>query len=482
MVARVTDGGGRPLASRHVRSDVVTGVLGGDWRAAVSPWGAIEVLDRGSARPSSRGNSTPSQDAGNRLDWWVAADDRWHTPAEESTLRQRRIDGTPVTETRVKVPSGDVVQRVYSVADLGGLVVIEIENTSTLPVAVAVSRNDVLTSRAAADVAIQGIELPEGAFLLPLSHAGVVRIALPVAGRAVALPDHLRDPSGRVLGALPDTVPTAAQVVRGWLTQTERRGRIVLPDESLMHRVTAERCDLALLGLDDPDDDPVAFLIGVHELARLGADADPWIPDVVTTAGRLARQASKKGLTWDVDRALVSAEMVLADTGERRAVDDVADIRRRLGHRTSAALTVPDGVRAIAWVEDTLVRPSADGSCVLLANGVPGAWLGSSFECYQLPAGGGRTISYAVRWHADRPAALWEVTGDDGLRLRCGFDAQWTSQARTGDALWAAPPVQPTAFVAEPPTTPARIAPSPAQTLKRSIPLRVDTDSPESFN
>jgi hypothetical protein len=442
-----------------------TGVLGADWRATVSPWGAVEIWD---------GDGV--------LDWWVAADDRWHTPSAETTARQRRIDGTPVTETRVKVPSGDIVQRVYAVANLGGLIVMEIENESTLPVAVAFGRNDLLTSRAAADVPIQGIDLPEGSFLLPLSHLGVVRVALPVKGRAVALPAHFADSTGRVLGALPDGVATSAQVVRGWLTQTERRGRLVLPDETLVHRVTAERCDLALTGLDDPTEDPVAFLLGVHELARLGADPDPWIPDVVDAATRVAKNASKHGLGWDADRALVAAEAVLADTDERRAVRDVADVRRRLGARNSRALTVPDGVRAIAWAEDQLVRPLGDGSCMLLAEAVPAAWLGSSFETYQLPAGGGRTVSYAVRWHGDRPAALWEVTGTEGLQLTCGFDPDWSSTDRTGDALWAAPPAPVGGWPVEAPSTPARIAPSPTQTLKRSIPLRVDTDTPESFN
>jgi hypothetical protein len=442
------------------------GVIGADWRATVTAWGSIEPWDDGAGV----------------FDWWVAADDRWHTPSAETAIRQRRLDGTPVTETRVKVPSGDIVQRSYAVPDLGGLLVMEIENESTLPVAIAFGRTDLLTSRAVADVPIKGIELPEGSFLLPLSHLGTIRVALPIAGRKVALPAHLADPAGRVLGALPDGVATAAQVVRGWLTQTERRGRIVLPDETLVNRVTAERCELALTGLDDPADDPVAFLLGVHQLARLGADPDAWIPDVVDAATRVAKKAAKHGLGWDADRALVAAEAVLADTDERRAVRDMADVRRRLGARNSKALTLPDGVRAIAWVEDQMVRPLGDGSCVLLAEAVPATWLGSSFECYQLPAGGGRTVSYAVRWHGDRPAALWEVTGADGLDLRCGFDNDWSSTDRTGDALWAAPPVQPSLFVAEPPTTPARIAPSPAQTQKRSIPLRVDTESPESFN
>ena len=109
---------------------VSTGSLGGRWRATVTPWGGIEPW-----------HDEPT------LDWHIAADDRWHSPLREAAVRQRRIDGTAVSETRVKIPSGDAVQRVYSVPDHGGLTLIEIENSSPLPIAVAFTRGDLLTPR-----------------------------------------------------------------------------------------------------------------------------------------------------------------------------------------------------------------------------------------------------------------------------------------------------------------------------------------------
>ena len=61
-------------------------------------------------------------------------------PAREAAVRQRRQNGAPVPETACRVPGGDVVQRVYG-ATLGGAlgdaVVIEVENTTAVPVAVA---------------------------------------------------------------------------------------------------------------------------------------------------------------------------------------------------------------------------------------------------------------------------------------------------------------------------------------------------------
>ncbi|MDA3006183.1 MAG: hypothetical protein O3A28_10210 [Actinomycetota bacterium] len=81
-------------------SGTTTGALGGMWRARITPWGDVETDE-----PSGG------------LRYWVAADDRWHDPAVETSVRQRRVDGTPVTETRLRVPNGDVVQRIWSVPD-----------------------------------------------------------------------------------------------------------------------------------------------------------------------------------------------------------------------------------------------------------------------------------------------------------------------------------------------------------------------------
>jgi hypothetical protein len=113
------------------------------------------------------------------LDWAVAADDRWHLPSKEAAVRQRRFDGTPVIETRVRIPDGDAVQRVWCVADRGGLTVIEIENDSPLPFAVAFFGRSVLTERSPSDVQIQGIELPDDAITMPVAHHTSIRVAIP---------------------------------------------------------------------------------------------------------------------------------------------------------------------------------------------------------------------------------------------------------------------------------------------------------------
>ncbi len=385
------------------------GVLGGSWRAEVTPWGSVIP---GSGAP---------------LDWWVAADDRWHDPAAEKTVRQVLIDGAPVVETRVRVPQGDVIQRVYAVADHGGLTVIELENDSPLPVAVAFSRSDVLTTRPPTDMPIEGITLPAGSIAVPIGHHATVQVALA----------HTSPRSG----LLPTGLPTSLQVARGWLAQMERASRLVLPDSAVAERVVRERCDLVLNGIDDPTDDAVGFLLGTCEFTRLGWSADEWLPDIAGVASSLAASIARRGggPRWDEDRALLAAGHVFSLVSDPLGVRDVAAVRSRLGARSSAALQAPAGIRAVAWIEDSLARPTADGA-VLMPDGHRDAWLGQSAETYGLPAPGGRSVSFALRWHGERPAVLWEVTGPSGLTLTSGCDPTWSTSDPKGEGLWSPPP------------------------------------------
>ncbi|MFP5488108.1 MAG: hypothetical protein ACLGHQ_07370, partial [Acidimicrobiia bacterium] len=258
---------------------ITTGVTGSRWRASITPWGGLRPWD------------------GEAIDWYVAADDRWHVPSREAAVRQRRLDGTPVTETRVRVPNGDVVQRIYSVVDGGGITVIEVENESTLPVAVAFDRRGVLTERPIADVPVDGIELPPAAFVLPLGHKASLRIGVPHGG------------SGD--GRLPASLPTATQVVRGWTALTERASRFVLPDgergSALVERIAAERSELALGAVPHAEDDPVGYCLALGELVRMGERPEHWLPELVDAVAAVGPRPG-----WEEDVALAAADRVLA--------------------------------------------------------------------------------------------------------------------------------------------------------------------------
>jgi hypothetical protein len=379
-----------------------TGVTGRPWRASITPWGAIQPWD-----------GSPS------LGWFVAADDRWHVPADEPAVRQWRVEGTAVVETRVRVPNGDVVQRVYSVADLGGLTVVEVENESTMPVAVAFDRSDLLTERPIADVPIEGIDLPDGAFVLPLGHQAVLRVAVAHGAQRQ--------------GPLPSGLSTSTQVVRGWLALTERASRFVLPDgergASLAEAITAERCELALGSIPRSDDDPAGFTLALGELVRMGEQPDHWIPELVDAVEQLGPRSG-----WDAEAALVAAGRVLVAAGERRARGDLERIvaARSASDRPGEP---PGGVRAVPWLESQLADRGR-----LLPHGFPAPWLGQSIDVYGVPSADRSAVSYAIRWHGERPAVLWEQTGPT-VELTAPFVAPgWSTMDAKGEALWPPPP------------------------------------------
>ena len=394
---------------------ITTGVTGQHWRASVTPWGAIEPWD----------DSAP-------LNWFIAADDRWHIPAHEPAVRQRRIEGTAVVETRLRVPNGDVVQRVYSVADGGGLTIVEVENESTMAVAVAFDRRDVLTERPIAEIPIEGIDLPPAAFVLPLGHRAVLRLAVV----------HGRQRSGR----LPANVSSATQVVRGWLSLTERASRFVLPHGelggSLVEAITAERCELALGSTSYDVDDAIGFALTLGELVRMGERPDRWIPELADAVERIGPLR-----TWDADVALAAVGRVLAAAGEHRARRDLQRIvvGRTRPERPSDP---PSGVRVVAWLESRL----ADGG-LLLPDGFPNSWLGQSIDVHGVPTGATSSVSYAIRWHGERPAVLWEQTGDP-VELTAPFVApEWSTVEASGEALWPAPPEAPSTTLGDQPAS-----------------------------
>lgn len=383
---------------------ITTGVLGGRWRATVSSSGAVQPWD-----------DSPV------LDWFVAADDRWHTPAVETTVRQTRVEGTPVVETRLRIPKGDAVHRVWSVADGAGMTLVEVTNESPMPIAVAFSRGDVLTMRPPTDIPAPGIDLPAGSIVLPVGHQASVTVAL----------SHSRAGAG----ALPVDVSPAMQVVRGWTTVADRAGRLVLPDAALVAGVMAARCELALTGPVHPDDDPAGFLVGMGQVVRMGELPDDWLPDVAH-AVELAVKGGDDD--WRVGVALDAAALVLTVAGERRALRDLTKVRaQRLRQVGDPPATAPDhSVWLLAWIDAWTVSPAG----ALLPLGLPDAWLGAAVEVYDMPVGASSRVSFALRWHAARPAVLWETTGD-AIELSAPVMApMWRSMEPSGETLWPVPP------------------------------------------
>jgi hypothetical protein len=373
------------------------------------------------ARVDERGVLSPTHHHW-ELEWWIGADDRWRVPARETTVRQTVVGGTAVVQTAMRVPSGDAVHQVYGVVADGDPIVVEVKNESPAPFVVA------FVVRGARSVALDGStvlvngwpaltaarppsrwsqaigrstevevlsgaartgpfprardrgERIEAAFLHPVPHRSSLRVMLP--GR--------RDAAAGDVRALPD----AAMVARGWRAQLDRGTRVELPDEALVDAARAA-CAQALLSATGgvPEEHAVAAL----EDWGFDAEAEEaW----ARMSGRRRRRAARRSAapaTWDdVSRArgLGPAPMLLA-------------LRAFLAH---------DGEDAITVLPD-----------------LPPEWRGAPVEVHDAPTRRG-PLSYAVRWHGERAALLWD--GPGGVTLRApGLHAGWSTTDATGDAL-----------------------------------------------
>ncbi|MGA0118277.1 MAG: hypothetical protein ACO3JF_07790 [Ilumatobacteraceae bacterium] len=380
-------------------SERVIGNRGAVWRGRVTEHGSVIPPD------------------GRELDWFVAADDRWYTPRTEVSTRQKWYSGYPVAETRIRIPGGDFIQRVYSVADLGGMTVMEFENDSPMPVVVAVTRNDLFTTREPSSQVPLGIDLPEGSLVVPVGHKSTTRVALA----------HVSPHSGR----LPDDTPSYQQVVRGWETSCDVAGRITVPDHTIVAGVARMRSDI-LLGVGDNQ--------SAVELVRMGETHADSILDVVDVVQlRLKAEKRAKVLQWDTKHVLLTAASACVTLGDETAARDIGSAWLRLADRPVQELPneIPIGLAGIAWIEELIASGSpSGGECGILAHGIPEPWWGASFDVRNLPADPFRTVSFAVRWHGARPALLWEVHGAPGIVLS---HRDWHTTDASGEALLEAP-------------------------------------------
>ncbi|HEV8115028.1 MAG TPA: hypothetical protein VGP53_02235, partial [Acidimicrobiales bacterium] len=453
------------------------------------------------------------------LDWWIGAEDRWHVPAREVAVRQALIGESPVVETRVRVPSGDAVQRVYAARGPSGedVLVVEVHNDTKVPFAVALavrpydlggtggvgtlalggttvtvdgapaiglSRSPgriALSAGEVGDAAVavfageaepvapSSVRCPDrlatAALLFPLAHTATLRVVLPLAGGSMV------DPSQQ---------PSADQVASGWGMHVRRATRFEVPNRRLRESISASTRFL-LLATGDPRVAPAMDLVGLADEAAASIMTDPVALARTDQPGAALHALGQHWrLTRDVDVARASAALVVAlvrrldragDGADRQlareALPWVADLLDGVGEARGAAdvravpLPRPEpGSEAFADVEalvrsasptwtwasggqghditrnaelltavrHLLVREVAGG--LALSSRVPEAWLGQGWEVHGAPTAAGR-LSYAVRWHGERPALLWELDAHDGLspaRLTIpGLDPDWST-------------------------------------------------------
>jgi hypothetical protein len=108
--------------------------------------------------------------------------------------------------------------------------------------------------------------------------------------------------------------------------------------------------------------------------------------------------------------------------------------------RTGTAGTGHD-LRVSAWLVRTMRRMLVDDfdseeKLLRLATVWPDSWIGHGVEVHGMPTRNGK-VSWAVRWHGDRPALLWEVEGgsEDLVIVSPGLDPTFRGSGPRGEAL-----------------------------------------------
>ena len=262
-----------------------------NWTAVGNPWSPHEAI------VDPTGLVTPGPDSWS-LDWWVHTSDGWHLPSRHGAT-QSLVDTTPVVETVVTQPGGEVAQRVYAVETVPELVAVEITNRTAEPVRIALAVRPYNTEGLAVVERIQlagstvvvdgrpGVYLPapppswqlstyaggdsvhavieghdargpvavddhaglaQGAFCFELPAGGTLRAALPFPGQGATqrLPAPWRRRMRRTVPA-PSALPTAGEVAGDWQHRLRRGVRVDVPDARLQEAIDANRAYLLLL-------------------------------------------------------------------------------------------------------------------------------------------------------------------------------------------------------------------------------------------
>ncbi|MBA2609331.1 MAG: hypothetical protein H0U92_10355 [Actinobacteria bacterium] len=314
---------------------------------------------------------------GARVEWWILGDDGWHAPRASPSRRQRSVDNSPIVETSIRVPGGDVAWRVGAAfTDGGATIVAECENRGSIPVAVGVARVE--------GDAVVALDVH------PVTHSSTWR--------------------GLIGSRTTDPLPDLETVSRGWLTLARRGAQIVTNDPTIDDALTAAR---------------VALLVHHGDLVARGKRGDRDVAAAVANALTLLDYEDEAG-TLRLAARLKPARKGLPVVGE----SDVVPLSVGGDHLALLADPLLAARTAIA-IRQFLVHDG--GATVDCLPAYTPAWRGRSVDVSGLPTNAG-TLAYAVRWHGDRPALLWEMDPPATLTARA-VDANWRTDEAQGEAL-----------------------------------------------
>jgi hypothetical protein len=313
-----------------------------------------------------------------RVEWWIGGDDHWHVPAAASSLRQRSVDYTPVVETALRVPGGDVVWRVAATATPdGGAIVAELDNRAAIPVAIGIAL-------------IAPEEQPESPLGRPAIHfTAPARSVAADAGIDLLVHPVTHGTTWRcsIGTTAPDALPPIEAIVRGWQTLARQGAQVDFGDPTQNDVLTAARTSLLLHagGYSSGGRRRVTDEFRQHAAALTSALTYLGHEDEAEALRVAARvKPRRRGLpiveTIEPDS---TADPLLLLVDPALAASTVAALRAQL---------VDDSERRVLNL-----LPMADDT-----------WRGRSVDVTNLPTNAG-PVSFALRWHGDHPALLWEA-------------------------------------------------------------------------
>ena len=364
---------------------MILGVLGGGGRADVDARGALTVVGEAWT-----------------LDWWIGADDRWRVPAREPAVRQLPLDGAPVAETRLRIPSGDAVQRVYGIGGRGDVVIVEVENDSPGACIVA------FAVRGATSVALDGSTL---------MIDGRAALVLPFPPRRWDVTDV--ELEAEQCGAQTGVIEPC-ELAPGTL-----RVALLYP---LSHR------NRMRIGVICGDERPRI------DLAQVPAPPRPHAGVATTPRRRDAGDRPRRAGRGARPRPVAGAARPRPERGDRRGARGLG--LRRAGRMGVGGAVGPGAAAARRRTEvaddpgpaGRLVRARAglvrDVDAGIEILGEPPA-AGSTSRCTTRPTRHGR-LSFALRWHGEHPALLWELTPPDRTPVEAGDAHRHRRSRRAG--------------------------------------------------
>jgi hypothetical protein len=220
----------------------------------------------------------------------------------------------------------------------------------------------------------------------------------------------------------------------------------------------------------------IGSLVACHPLRLLGATSPAISATVDLIRSRFCiDEAFFQGISHTGLGTYLTLQLALVEleAGDRRALDRLEWLARSASptacwpeaiHPQLGGGCMGDGHHGwaaadfLAMVRYLLVRESAPSpvTCtaavsatsdpgLVLCSVLPASWLGQSLEVHDAPTAHGR-LSYAVRWHGERPALLWELQRGEGggpVRLTApGLDPAWSTEQPAGEALLAPVPAE----------------------------------------